>query len=275
MARDDTTWNGNDHRLFDPEYARRKGEFFLKWARRYLRYTVRGWEHVPDGPVLVVGNHNGGAFPVDPYLIMFAWNEHFAYRRPLRGFAHDLLFRIRPFARFMCKVGAVRANPETARQILEEGGSGLVFPGGSEEAFRPFRLRYRVDFFQRTGFARLAVRTGAAVIPAAFAGGHETFVVLSDGRGVARRLGTHRYLRVSTFPLVFSLPWGITSGYLPYFPLPAKVHVQLGAPLVFKEYGPEDARDPVAMRRCADVIFARVQQLLTAQAASRRFPVIG
>ncbi len=275
MVGEEATWDGNDHRLFDPVYARDKGEFFLKWARRYLRYTVRGWDHVPDGPVLVVGNHNGGAFPVDPYLIMFAWNEHFDYQRPLRGFAHDLLFKIRPFARFMCKVGAVRASPGTARRILEEGGAGLVFPGGSEEAFRPFRMRYHVDFFGRTGFARLAVRTGATVIPAAFVGGHETCIVLSDGRRIAKALRTHKYLRVSTFPLALSIPWGLNTGYLPYFPLPAKVEVVLGEPLVFSEYGPADADDPDAMRRCADVIFARVQQLLTAEASGRRFPILG
>ncbi len=275
MVRDDNDWSGLDHHLYDPEYAREKGEFFLKWARRYLRYSVSGWEHVPDGPVLVVGNHNGGAFPVDPYLIMFAWNEHFAYVRPLRGFAHDLLFKIRPFARFMCKVGAVRADPGVARAVLDEGGCGLVFPGGSEEAFRPFRMRYHVDFLDRTGFARLAIRTGATIIPAAFIGGHETFIVLSDGRRLAQKLHTHRFLRVSTFPLVFSIPWGITSGYIPYFPLPAKVHVELGEPITFPEYGPEDAADPAAMRRCADVIYARVQQLLTRLAGERRFPILG
>ena len=272
MRTEEATWDGNDLGRFDAAYARRRGEFFLKWARRYLRYTVRGWEHVPDGPVLVVGNHNGGAFP---FRIMFAWNEHFDYNRPLRGFAHDLLFKIPAFARFMCKIGAVRASPGTARRILEDGGAGLVFPGGSEEAFRPFRMRYHVDFFGRTGFARLAVRTGATVLPAAFVGGHETCIVLSDGRRLARVLQTHKYLRVSTFPLALSLPWGLSTGYLPYFPLPAKVEVVFGEPLRFPEYTPADAEDPEAMRRCADIVYARVQQLLTSEAAKRRFPILG
>lgn len=273
---DGIIYDGIDENLYDPEYAKKWGEFFLGWARRYLRYTVGGYEHVPDGPVLVVGNHNGGSFPVDPYLIMFAWNEHFGYGRPLRGFAHDLLFKIRPFARFMCKIGAIKANPATAKRILhQENGCGLVFPGGSEEAFRPFKMRYHVDFENRVGFAKLALKTGVPVIPAAFIGGHETFIVLSQGKELAKRLNTHKYLRVSIFPLAFSLPWGLTSGYIPYFPLPAKVHVQLGEPLTFPEYGPDDANRPEVLQRCADVIYARVQRLLTEQAAARRWPIFG
>ncbi|MCA9516192.1 MAG: hypothetical protein KC635_14715, partial [Myxococcales bacterium] len=34
-------------------------------ARRWHRYEVRGLERVPEGPAILVGNHNGGVSAID------------------------------------------------------------------------------------------------------------------------------------------------------------------------------------------------------------------
>ena len=46
---------------FDPEFARFACDTLRVVGERWFRWKVRGLEHVPrEGPVLLVGSHNGG-----------------------------------------------------------------------------------------------------------------------------------------------------------------------------------------------------------------------
>ena len=49
---------------------------------------------------------------------------------------------------------------------------------------------------------------------------------------------------------MLALPWGLTSGFVPYLPLPAQTTLAFGSPITWPELGPEDAERPEVLERC-------------------------
>lgn len=200
---------------------------------RYHRLEVRGLDHVPDGPAMIVGNHNGGLNPVDGLFLVHYYRQ-LGYDRPVYVLAHDILFKHPKLAAVMRSVGIVPARRETAAKVLESGHKLLVFPGGDVETLRPYRDRRKVVLAGRKGFARTSLEHEVPIVPLVSAGSHETLIVLSQGRRLAKALRLDRWARLHSLPVMLAFPWGLMAGptcALPYVPLPAKVTVQLGEPI--------------------------------------------
>src|SRR5947209_8465599 len=89
---------------------------------------------------------------------------------------------------------ATRPERAIAPAALAAGAAVLVYPGGDWEVHRPVWERNRVDLHGRRGFLRLALDTGAPIVPVVSAGGQETALFLSRGAGLARALRLHRWL---------------------------------------------------------------------------------
>lgn len=102
-------------------------------------------------------------------------------------------------------------------------------------------------------------------------GTHEQLIVLARGERAARLTHAHRWARSEVLPLVFALPWGITSGFVPYLPLPAQTAVAFGAPILWPELAPESAEDPLVLERCYAEVEARMQAMLDRLSEGRRF----
>lgn len=220
---------------FDPSFVerilRKTDRFFGEG--RYFGLDVRGFEHVPSEPSIIVSNHSGGTTILDVWGFAIAWYRYFGTKRPLHVLGHELIFATEATARFFERVGVVRAAPKRAERVLSEFGRDvLVLPGGDREVWRPWRKRWDVDFAGRTGYARLALETKAPIVPVAHAGAHETLMVLSSGENFAKKIGLHRLARAGIFPIHLSLPWGLGIGPLPHLPLPAKLRYIVGEPIV-------------------------------------------
>lgn len=255
----------------DPDLVRLAVDLFRAIGRVYFRYEVRGVEHVPaEGPALLVGNHNGGPLPTDTFLTLVALWDRFGDGRPVHTLAHDLLFYNRVTRRYAQGLGVLRASRQDAAAALRAGRLVLVYPGSDIDGSRPFSRRHRVELGGRRGFVRLALRSQAPIVPVVSAGTHEQFIVLRRGDRVARWLGGQRRLRVAVFPVVLSLPWGLTSGFFPYLPLPAQTTVAFGAPIRFPGLGPEAADDPDAVAACYRMVEERMQALLDELHRGRR-----
>ncbi len=240
------------------ERAARRVERYLV---PYHRADVRGLELVPDGPALFVANHNGGFYTGDSYLLGAALHRVRGPAHTPWVLTHDLGLAL--LGRWLRPLGAVPADPATATGLLAGGEKVLVYPGGDADGARSWFRRSRVVFDGRVGFARLAVETGVPVIPVAAAGAHSTAVVLWDGAPVARLLRTRHWLRLHRWPLMLSLPWGLTFlPSVPYLPLPARITIAVGAPLRFERTGPEAAADDEYVRACAGRVHLAVQALL-------------
>lgn len=240
----------------------------------YFAAEVRGWQHVPkDGPVLIVGNHSGGAEPIDVAPILARWVRERGIEAPLYMLGYDLLFAYPVAGWLLRKLGLVPASPRVARRALARGAAVVVFPGGDYEAFRPWSERNQIEFDGRTGFIRLALSMRVPVVPMTIHGAHQSTIVLTRGRRIADAMGLDR-LRIKVFPFIWNIPLGVTPALVPTTVLPSKVTVQLGKPLDWSRYDPHRAGDPVVVQRCYDEITGTMQTTLDALANEHPHPIL-
>ena len=143
----------------------------------------------------------------------------------------------------------------------------MVFPGSDLDTFRPFRDRNKIVLGGRKGFLRLALREGVPIVPVVTAGTHEQFVVLARGDRLAKLVHAHAWARTEVMPLVLALPWGVTSGFVPYLPLPAQTTVAF---LPAMRWPACDLSDP-AVDRCYAEVEDAMQHGLDALTHDRRF----
>lgn len=244
-------------------------------GRDYFRLEVRGVESVPAaGPVMLVGNHNGGSMPIDTLFTLLALHDRFGDRRIVHPLAHETVFTHPVVRRYAMGLGILKAGHGAGEKIVEAGRLLLVYPGSDWDSCRSFAERDRVDLHGRTGFLRFALRHRVPISPVVSTGTHEQLVILSRGEGLARRLRLHKLLRTDVCPIVLALPWGLTSGFLPYLPLPAQTTLSFGPPITFPEVEPAQAGDPEVLARCYGVVQARMQVMLDTLSAGR-VPVVG
>jgi 1-acyl-sn-glycerol-3-phosphate acyltransferase len=255
----------------DPELVDRVYRAIRKPLTRYFRFEARGFERVPPGPGLFVGNHSGGTIAPDFFLFGIALYERYGIAELPYGLAHEVIISLPVFQQIAVPLGAVRASHDCAERLLAQGKKTLVYPGSDFDALRPFRDRYRVVFGNRRGYMRLALRARVPIIPVVTAGSHAMVLVLHDGRRLAKLLRADKLLRSHVWPLMFTLPWGLTLGPMPlYIPMPCRVTMEILEPIRFEQDGPEAAENEGYVRRCAQVVEDRMQTALTALAAERR-----
>lgn len=135
--------------------------FFLA----YFRYSRAGREHGRlDGGLIVASNHRS-------FLDPFAIGGALPWRRPLNYVAKVELFERRWQGWLLSRLGGFpirrgesdEDSVETARTVVERGGAVCIFPEGT-------RIRRGAPAEPRRGVGRLALETGAPVIPAAVLG---------------------------------------------------------------------------------------------------------
>lgn len=235
----------------DPSWIARALPFCELLNRHWLRLVVEGEEHLPAGPALYVGNHNGGVFGPDlPCTLATLWRHLAGQSRRLTMMTHDLAMRtITPLGRLVQRLGAVRASPENALRALAAGNAVLVYPGGEHDAYRPFRDRNRIVFGGRTGFVRLAQRARVPIVPIVAYGAHRSAVFLDDGRWLAMQLQFRAWTRMERVPIAIALPWLLAVGPLPYLPLPLPITLRILPPFECPpDADPEELRDEVVWR---------------------------
>jgi 1-acyl-sn-glycerol-3-phosphate acyltransferase len=258
---------------YDADFTERVVDLMEVYGR-YFDSEVRGIDCLPEsGPMLVVGNHSGLNSEPDTPAVMAAWYRKRGFEYPLTVLSFDPIFAIPKVKNFFRRLGQVPASAENAEAVLASGASVLVYPGGGYELARPWTERNNVCLAGRKGFIKLALRTGAPVVPVVGHGGHNTSVVLTRGEGIAKALGLNK-LRFDVMPLAFVLPWGVVLGPIPALvPLPAKVTVQVCEPLDWSHLGPEDADNPDVLEQCYREVETIMQATLDALVAENPFPL--
>jgi 1-acyl-sn-glycerol-3-phosphate acyltransferase len=164
---------------------------FQPFFHVYFRMRRIGLEHVPkEGPVIFAANHRSF---LDPFVIGTLT------RRPVYYVAKKELFSNRLQAWFLNRLGAFpidrgagdEQSMATARAILERGDCVVIFPEGTRTRRGPLGNPKR-------GVGRLALETGAQVVPVAVIG---TDAVRRGWRIRPRRV-TLRCGRPLTYPRV-------------------------------------------------------------------------
>ncbi|MBV9309714.1 MAG: 1-acyl-sn-glycerol-3-phosphate acyltransferase [Solirubrobacterales bacterium] len=255
----------------DTDYIRETLPGLWMLASLYFRADVRGLHHIQrEGPVLLVGNHSGGMMAPDLFVFVLAFSTYFGVERRFFQLAHNGVVA-GPTGRLVRPFGTVAADPKNAELALKSGAAVLVYPGGDYEVFRPSWDSGKVDFGGRKGFIRLALKMGVPIQPIVSIGSQETALFLSRGERLARLTRVDKILRLKTLPILFGLPFGLSSALFGHIPLPSKITIQVMPKIDLKErYGEDPDLDEIY----DDVIY-RMQDVLDSLAEDRRFPVLG
>ena len=142
--------------------------FMTPFFLAYFRYARTGREHARlKGGLIVAANHRS-------FLDPFAIGGALPWSRPMHYVAKVDLFERRWQGWILSRLGAfpIRRGESdeesvvTARQVVERGGAVCIFPEGT-------RIRSGALAEPKRGVGRLALQTGAPVIPAAVLGTEE------------------------------------------------------------------------------------------------------
>jgi 1-acyl-sn-glycerol-3-phosphate acyltransferase len=235
--------------LHPPALARavRAGRFLYE---RYFRVDSAGAEHIPArGPVILVANH-GGVLPVDAAMLCLDVLRQTEPPRIPRAVADHFVPRLPLVSTLFARLGAVSGTRANVRVLLERGELIAIFPEGVTGPGKPFRERYRIQSW-RVGFAELAIRHGAAVVPVAIVGAEESWPVLMKVTAL-RAFGTP-YLPIPASPV----------------PLPARYHLRYGRPIRFAAE-PAAADDPDTVAAAAQEARAALEGLIADTRAARK-----
>ncbi len=192
--------------------------------RHYFSVVSHGIGNIPArGRAMLVGNHSGGV-AIDGAMVIASAFLEMNPPRLAQGMVEKFINTF-PFASLWTnKTGQFTGLPEHAIRLLEEDRLLMVFPEGARGTAKLWKQRYSlVDF--GTGFMRLALKTHTPIIPFGFLGGGDAIPTISNARTLGKLLG---------------VPYIPVTPYLLALPLPVKLEVFYGAPLVFQGTGSEE-----------------------------------
>ncbi len=242
---------GVDPYGFDVDYTLAAVAPLLWLYKKYFRVQLHGVDAVPgEGRVLLVSNHSG-QLPFDAAMIEVALLIDRDPPRVARALVERWVPTLPFVSTYMARCGQIVGTPENCRRLLAADEAILVFPEGVRGLNKPFHDRYRLRKFG-TGFVRLALESGAPVVPVAVVGAEEQAPALFDLKPLARLL---------SFPA-----FPITPTLLP-LPLPTRYRIHFGEPMRLS--GSPDDEDAELERRAAEVQ-AVVQALLDRGVAERK-----
>jgi 1-acyl-sn-glycerol-3-phosphate acyltransferase len=192
--------------------------------RSYFRVRSVGVENIPaQGRAMLVGNHSGGV-AIDGAMVIASCFFELSPPRLAQGMAEKFINTLPIASLWSNRTGQFTGLPENAERLLRDDRLLLVFPEGARGTAKLYSERYSLVEFG-TGFMRLALKTGAPIVPFAFLGGGSAIPTVTNAYALGKLLG---------------MPYIPVTPYLLPLPLPAKLEVHYGAPMTFEGDGSED-----------------------------------
>jgi len=240
----------------DPYGVSRK---FLGWSMRmlapfyrsYFGVKVFGADQVPArGRAMIVGNHSGG-IALDGAMVIAAMFFAKDPPRLAQGMIEKFINQLPVFSLWASRTGQFTGLPEHAIRLLEDDRLLMVFPEGAKGTAKLYKDRHSLVSFG-TGFLRLALRTKTPIIPFGFLGGGEALPTISNAYSIGKLFGV---------PYVPITPYGLA------IPLPVRMQIHFGAPMVFEGTGSED---DAVVTAWVDEVKARIASLIEAGLAHKK-----
>ena len=206
---------------YDPwgynENAAKIGIAIVRWLyEKYFRVTVHGLENIPKkGRVLIIPNHSG-QLPMDGVLLGYALatNEHGP--RTARAMIERFFPTVPWLGNLLNAMGGVIGDPVNCSRMLERDEAIVVFPEGVRGSGKLYKDRYQLQRFGN-GFVHLAMAHKTPIIPCGIVGCEETMPAIYNVAPLAKMLG---------------IPYAPIA---PLLPLPARVYINIGEPMIFKD----------------------------------------
>jgi 1-acyl-sn-glycerol-3-phosphate acyltransferase len=248
---------GFDPYGFHPDTARRMMLPSALLYRYYFRVETHGIESVPQGRLLLIGNHSG-QFGYDGAMLAMSMLLEARPPRLVRGMAEFMFWRTPWAGTLASRLGMMAGTPRNCAAMLDAGECVMVFPEGARGANKPFRQRYQLQQFG-LGFMRLALETNTPIVPVGIVGAEEQQPGFANLEGLGRRLG------LPSLPITISSPWLGLIG--PAFALPVKYHIHFGEPMHFDgRFDDEDA----AIEKRVDEVKRAIGALLVRGRSERK-----
>jgi 1-acyl-sn-glycerol-3-phosphate acyltransferase len=275
----------------DPEFTDKLTPFLEGLYQHYFRCEISGWENVPERNAFFIGNHNG-LLTFEVLMLFHAWKKRYGNSRRTLGLAHNIALHNPLFRWITARIGAIPADPEVGLEAFKRGYTLLAYPGGEKESFRPFKDRKKVDFYQRKGFIRLALKAKVPIVPVVSIGAHESYIILDRGEELAEKLGLKERFRLHGVPITFRsvfFMWCVATGLLTFFPLliaPAaffSIFIPMPAKMTFRLLEPIDVcamvdphlTEEQNLQAIYDFILGKMQTVMTEEYSKRKFPILG
>lgn len=217
-----------------------------KWLVRYHRTRLVG-ELPQPGPCIYVAHHGAGYLNLDLAVACFLvgwerWYEGTGAFTPLRIAAargHAIERAIPGLPAVKRQAGLIDPSEASCLAVLKRGEQLLVTPGGQRESM-PDARDYRLKWRDRYGFVRLALATGAPIVPLSVVGGFNAFPGF-------------RYRKLSIWSPV---------------PLPVRLDVAVGTPIHVPKQ-PNLVRDQVTVKSIHEQAWHTTQALYDRLLAQR------
>ena len=206
---------------------------------KYFRVTAHGLENIPKtGRVLIVPNHSG-QLPLDGVLVGYALSMNELAPRTPRAMIERFFPTVPYLGNVLNGLGAVIGDPINCVKMLEADEAIIVFPEGVRGSGKLYKYRYQLQRFGN-GFMHLAMQQKTPIIPCGIVGCEETMPAIANIKPLAKLLG---------------IPYAPVA---PLLPLPARVYLNFGKPMVFK--GSVDNEELVTER--VEQVKAEIRKLI-------------
>ncbi len=222
--------------------------WIMELVRKYFRLEIEGLEHIPKkGAAIVTPNHSG-YMGIDAALLAHILTQE--ARRIPRVLTHHFWFLTKTTALPAQKMGFTEATFSNGIKELRKKNLIVVFPEGEAGNFKPTQKMYELQEFRR-GFVRMALETGAPIIPCIVIGAEESQINLKE-------LKLTKFLK----GLVIPLPLNV-------IPLPVKWKIKFLKPIRLP-YGPKAIGNTELIHEICEEIQEKMQTAMHKELKKRK-----
>ncbi len=234
---------------FNPDVAKYLYSAAYPIYKHYFRVETHGAEHLPGDRVIVAANHSG-VLPWDGLMVALSMLMEADPPRLARGMAERWFPTLPVFSPLMQRMGHVLGDPQNCRELLGRDEAILVFPEGVRGIGKTIWEAYELQEFG-TGFVRLALETGAPIVPCAVVGAEEQMPSVGNVTPLARLTG---------FPYVPVTPFFPALGPLGLLPLPVRYRVYYDEPIHFD--GDARSTSDEDVDRAVEIVKSKIHRLI-------------
>jgi len=217
--------------------------------RYYFRVDTFDIDRVPEGRLLLIGNHSG-QFAYDGAMLSVSMMLEAEPPRLIRGMGEYFLWKLPWVGTIAARTGQMVGTPENCAGMLEADECVMAFPEGARGANKPFSKRYQLQRFGQ-GFMRLALQTNTPIVPVGIIGAEEQQPGIANFETLGRALG------LPSLPITLTSPWFGILG--PVMALPTKYRIYFGEPLSFE--GDSNEEDEAIQER-VEVVKQAMRKLI-------------
>lgn len=214
--------------------------------KSYHNHQVFGLNHIIPGRVLLVVNHSLATY--DILMLFYSILEH--HGRFPRALADRLFFKIPFMDQLVNAAGGIKGAPAGAKRLLQQEHIVAVAPGGMREALRPSKERYQINWGQRTGFVKLAIKTQTPIVIAVCPQADDIYNVYQN----PLTPWAYRKYRV---PIILARGFGPT-----LLPKPVKLVHYLSQPIIPPNICPSHQEFPKAVKTLHRSLIKKTQTMI-------------